>query len=51
MGADVVKVEPVGGDPSSLLQGLGAFRVNVGKRSISVDLKTETAEKYYGSYP
>ena len=46
MGADVVKVEPVGGDPfRSLLQGLGAFRVNVGKRSISVDLKTETGRE------
>ena len=42
MGADVVKVEQVGGDPfRSLLAGLGAGRVNVGKRSISLDLKTQ----------
>ena len=42
MGADVVKVEQVGGDPfRSLLAGLGAGRVNVGKRSISLDMKTE----------
>ena len=42
MGADVIKVEQVGGDPfRSLLAGLGASRVNVGKRSISLDLKTD----------
>ena len=46
MGADVVKVEPVGGDPfRGLLQGLGAFRVNVGKRSISVDLKSDAGRE------
>jgi crotonobetainyl-CoA:carnitine CoA-transferase CaiB-like acyl-CoA transferase len=40
MGADVVKVEQIGGDPyRGLLSGLGAARVNAGKRSISVDLK------------
>ena len=42
MGADVVKVEQVGGDPfRSLLGGLGAARVNTGKRSVSINLKTE----------
>ncbi|MBT4160274.1 MAG: CoA transferase [Gammaproteobacteria bacterium] len=42
MGADVIKVEQIGGDPyRSLLGGLGAARVNVGKRSISVNLKTD----------
>ena len=46
MGADVVKVEQLGGDPfRSLLAGLGASRVNVGKRSISLDLKTEAGQK------
>lgn len=41
MGADVIKVEQVGGDPfRSMLDGLGASRVNVGKRSISLNLKT-----------
>ncbi len=42
MGADVIKVEQVGGDPfRGLLSGLGASRVNAGKRSISLDLKTD----------
>ncbi len=41
MGADVIKVEPVGGDPyRGLAAGTGAARVNAGKRSISVDLKS-----------
>ena len=42
MGAQVTKVEPVGGDPyRGLAGGLGAARTNAGKRSISVDLKSE----------
>jgi crotonobetainyl-CoA:carnitine CoA-transferase CaiB-like acyl-CoA transferase len=42
MGADVIKVEQIGGDPfRSLLAGVGAARVNAGKRSISVNLKTD----------
>lgn len=42
MGADVIKIEQIGGDPfRSLLAGLGASRVNAGKRSISLDLKTD----------
>jgi len=40
MGADVIKVEQIGGDPyRGLLAGVGSARVNAGKRSISVDLK------------
>jgi crotonobetainyl-CoA:carnitine CoA-transferase CaiB-like acyl-CoA transferase len=42
MGADVIKVEQIGGDPfRSMLAGVGAARVNAGKRSISVNLKTD----------
>jgi crotonobetainyl-CoA:carnitine CoA-transferase CaiB-like acyl-CoA transferase len=42
MGADVIKVEQTGGDPfRSMLAGVGAARVNAGKRSISVNLKTD----------
>lgn len=42
MGADVIKVEQPGGDPfRSMLAGVGAARVNAGKRSISVNLKTD----------
>ncbi|MFM7119319.1 MAG: CoA transferase, partial [Gammaproteobacteria bacterium] len=42
MGADVIKVEQIGGDPFRGLQsGLGAARVNAGKRSISLDLKSD----------
>jgi crotonobetainyl-CoA:carnitine CoA-transferase CaiB-like acyl-CoA transferase len=41
MGADVIKVEQIGGDPyRGLLGGVGSARVNAGKRSISVDLKS-----------
>ena len=40
MGADVIKVEQIGGDPyRGLAQGMGSARVNAGKRSVSVDLK------------
>ncbi|MBT3428063.1 MAG: hypothetical protein HOL98_15305 [Gammaproteobacteria bacterium] len=46
MGAEVIKIEPVGGDPfRGLLAGLGAARVNVGKRSISVNLKTDVGRQ------
>lgn len=42
MGADVIKVEQIGGDPfRGMLSGLGSARVNVGKRSISVNLKSD----------
>ncbi len=46
MGAEVIKVEQVGGDPfRGMLSGLGAARVNAGKRSISVNLKSEAGLK------
>ena len=42
MGAEVIKIEPVGGDPfRGLLMGLGAARVNGGKRSIGLNLKSD----------
>ena len=41
MGADVVKVEPPGGDPMRVFPTLFAV-LNAGKRSAAVDLKTET---------
>lgn len=41
MGADVTKIEQVNGDPyRGLAMGVGSARVNAGKRSISLDLKT-----------
>jgi crotonobetainyl-CoA:carnitine CoA-transferase CaiB-like acyl-CoA transferase len=40
LGADVIKVEAIAGDPyRGLAGGVGACRVNLGKRSIRVDLK------------
>lgn len=46
MGADVIKVEQIGGDPfRGMLSGLGYARVNPGKRSISVDLKSAAGQK------
>jgi len=40
MGAEVVKVEQIGGDPyRGLGAGIGAARVNAGKQSVSVNLK------------
>ncbi len=46
LGADVIKVEQLGGDPfRSMLAGLGASRVNVGKRSVSVDLKSDDGKR------
>ena len=42
LGARVIKVEAIGGDPfRNMLGGLGAVRCNQGKESISVDLKTD----------
>ncbi|MFP6815738.1 MAG: CoA transferase [Pseudomonadales bacterium] len=41
MGAEVIKIEQIGGDPfRGMLSGLGAARVNAGKHSISVNMKT-----------
>ena len=41
LGARVIKVEPLDGDPfRGMMGGLGAARVNAGKESICIDLKT-----------
>ncbi len=42
LGAEVIKIEQIGGDPyRGLLAGVGAARVNAGKRSISLNLKSK----------
>ncbi len=46
MGAEVIKVEQIGGDPyRGLAKGIGSARVNAGKQSISLDLKSEAGRK------
>jgi crotonobetainyl-CoA:carnitine CoA-transferase CaiB-like acyl-CoA transferase len=46
MGARVIKVEPLDGDPfRAMLGGVGAARVNAGKESICVDLKTTEGQR------
>jgi crotonobetainyl-CoA:carnitine CoA-transferase CaiB-like acyl-CoA transferase len=46
LGARVIKVEPIGGDPYRQLGGgVGATRVNAGKESISIDLKSEAGQE------
>ncbi|MDP6377847.1 MAG: CoA transferase [Pseudomonadales bacterium] len=46
MGAEVIKVEQIGGDPyRGLAAGIGSARVNAGKRSISIDLKSDTGRE------
>ena len=46
MGAEVIKIEPVGGDPfRGLLMGLGSARVNGGKRSIGLNLKSDEGKQ------
>ena len=46
LGARVIKVEPPEGDPfRAMMGGLGAARVNAGKESICVDLKTEEGRR------
>lgn len=46
LGADVIKVEPINGDPyRGLAGGVGSCRVNLGKRSIRVDLKDPAGQK------
>jgi crotonobetainyl-CoA:carnitine CoA-transferase CaiB-like acyl-CoA transferase len=43
MGAHVTKVEPLTGDPyRGLGAGIGSARVNAGKRSLAVDLKSDS---------
>jgi crotonobetainyl-CoA:carnitine CoA-transferase CaiB-like acyl-CoA transferase len=44
LGADVVKVEPPGGDPMRAYPALFA-RINVNKRSIVLDLKSDTGQQ------
>ena len=45
LGARVIKVEPLGGDPYRQLGGgVGATRVNAGKESIALDLKSEAGQ-------
>ena len=45
LGADVIKVEPIEGDPyRGLAGGIGACRVNLGKRSIRVNLKSPAGQ-------
>lgn len=46
MGAEVIKIEQIGGDPyRGLAKGIGSARVNAGKQSISVNLKSEAGRK------
>jgi crotonobetainyl-CoA:carnitine CoA-transferase CaiB-like acyl-CoA transferase len=46
MGADVTKVEPLAGDPyRGLGAGIGSARVNAGKRSLAVDLKSDAGRR------
>lgn len=46
MGARVIKVEAIGGDPfRHMMGGIGATRCNQGKESISVDLKSEAGQR------
>jgi len=46
LGARVIKVEPIGGDPYRQLGGgVGAMRVNTSKESISLDLKSEAGQE------
>lgn len=46
MGAEVIKIEQVGGDPyRGLAMGVGSARVNAGKRSISLNLKSPDGQK------
>ncbi|MEM7079364.1 MAG: CoA transferase [Pseudomonadota bacterium] len=46
MGADVIKIEQIGGDPyRGLAMGVGSGRVNTGKRSISVNMKEDAGRQ------
>ncbi len=46
LGARVIKVEPIGGDPYRQLGGgVGAMRVNASKESICIDLKSEAGKE------
>src|SRR5437867_5908348 len=41
LGADVIKIEPPGGDPARSQQPLYWIAANAGKRSITIDLDTQ----------
>ena len=46
MGATVTKIEQIGGDPyRGLAMGVGSARVNAGKRSISLNLKSQEGQR------
>lgn len=46
LGAEVIKIEQIGGDPyRSMALGAGSSRVNAGKRSISLDLKSAAGKE------
>ncbi len=45
LGAEVTKIEQIGGDPyRGLAMGVGSARVNAGKRSISLNLKSKEGQ-------
>ena len=44
LGARVIKVEAIGGDPFRSMVGQGAARSNLGKESICIDLKTQEGQ-------
>ena len=50
LGARVIKVEPIGGDPGrraggNIIAGLGSIKFNAGKESICVDLKSAEGQE------
>ena len=46
MGAEVIKIEQIGGDPyRGMGGGIGSTRVNAGKRSLSIDLKSDAGRQ------
>ena len=46
MGARVIKLEPITGDPfRSMMNSLGASKCNTGKESICLDLKSESGQR------
>ncbi len=47
LGADVVKVEPPGGDPSRTSQRLFWIAANAGKRSITIDLQSDEGRRVF----
>src|SRR5712691_1863127 len=48
LGADVVKVEPPGGDPARSQQPLFWIAANAGKRSITIDLESADGRRLFG---